>query len=371
MSRMRILRTERMKYSVFGVYVAAALSTMIACSDSQPSSPSGVTASVAAPRPVSPANSVTIKNVDQPATLVVQNAVATQSGATYTFEVASDPAFAAKVQVKDGIAQGSGGQTSVRLDMLTANRDYYWHARATAGGTTGLFGTVYKFTVGPAVTIDPPVPVGPLSGTTTQGWPAFTVTNSTRSSGTGSIAYLFEISTTSNFSSIIASATVAEQPNRTSFTPTAGQPAAQTPLFWRATAIDQTNNISSPVSAVQSIMFGRATRQAELAAQAGYVLWAGAQPPGTNGHAFMGPNWDVGTIVSFDGVRHIKPTLEELQVFDLMDRGMSPDAALAWMNSNGYGTVAVYYSSVQVIGFPFEYLALVNGAWEIVIRVGA
>jgi hypothetical protein len=301
----------------------------------------------------------------------VQNAVATQSGATYTFEVATDPAFGAKVQVKDGIAEGSGGQTTVKLDTLTANRDYYWHARATAGGTTGLFGTVYKFTVGPAITIDPPVPVGPLSGATTQGWPAFVVNNSTRSSGTGAVAYFFEISTTNNFSNVIASATVAEQASRTSFTPTVGQPPAQTALFWRATAIDQTNKISSPASAVQSITFGRATRQAELAAQAGYVLWAGTQPPGTNGHAFMGPNWDVANIVSFDGVRHTKPTLEQLQVFDLMDRGMSPDAALGWMNSNGYGTNAVYYSSVQVIGFPYEYLAYVNGAWEIVIRVGA
>ncbi|HEX7137295.1 MAG TPA: hypothetical protein VF219_05595 [Vicinamibacterales bacterium] len=362
-----------MKYSVCGVYVAAVLATTVACSDSsQPSSPSGLTASVAAPRPMAPANSVTIKNGDQPATLVVQNAVATQSGATtYTFEVASDPAFAAKVLVKDGIAEGSGGQTTVRLDTLTPNRDYYWHARATAGGTTGLFGTVYKFTIGPAITIDPPIPVGPLSGTTTQGWPTFVITNSTRTTGTGSVAYLFEVSTTPNFSSIIASAMVGEQANRTSFTPTVGQPAAQTPLYWRATAIDQTNNISSPSSAVQSITFGRATRQAELAAQAGYVLWPGAQPPGTNGHAAMGPNWEVATLVSFDGVRHVKPALDELQIFDLMDRGMNPDAAIAWMNSNGYGTVAVYYASVQVIGFPFEYLALVNGAWEIVIRVGA
>ncbi len=361
-----------MKYSAFGVYAFALLATTVACSDnSQPSSPTGATASVAAPRPVSPANTSQVKNVDQPATLVVQNAVSTQTGATYTFEVATDPGFAAKVQVKDGVAEGSGGQTTVRLDTLTPNRDYYWHARATSGGTTGLFGTVYKFTVGPAVTIDPPVPVGPLSGATTQGWPAFVVANSTRSSGTGAIAYRFEISTTNNFSTIIVTATVAEQPNRTSFTPSGSQPAAQTPLYWRATAIDQTNNISSPSSAVQNITFGRTTRQAELAAQQGLVLWPGVQPTGTTGHAVMGNNWDVATLVSFDGVAHVKPSIDQLQVFDLIDRGMDPGSAIAWMHSNGYGTVAVYYSSVQVIGFPFEYMALVGGEWELVIRVGA
>ena len=85
----------------------------------------------------------------------------------------------------------------------------------------------------------------------------------------------------------------------------------------------------------------------------------------------MGPNWELATLVSFDGVRHVKPTIEQLQVFDLIDRGMDPFSAIAWMNSNGYGTVAVYYPSVQVIGFPFEYMALVGGQWELVIRVGA
>src|SRR5471030_201180 len=48
----------------------------------------------------------------QPITLVVQNAVASKAGTTYIFEVAADVAFT-KVQTKDGIAEGSSGQTSV------------------------------------------------------------------------------------------------------------------------------------------------------------------------------------------------------------------------------------------------------------------
>jgi len=44
-------------------------------------------------------------------TLVVTNAVSTQSGTTYAFEVATDAGFASKVQTKDNIAEGSGGQT--------------------------------------------------------------------------------------------------------------------------------------------------------------------------------------------------------------------------------------------------------------------
>jgi hypothetical protein len=37
----------------------------------------------------------------------------------------------------------------VKLDALAAAKDYYWHARAPVGGTTGPFGPIYKFTVGP------------------------------------------------------------------------------------------------------------------------------------------------------------------------------------------------------------------------------
>jgi hypothetical protein len=369
-----------MKYLVFGACLAAALVATTACSDnpSQPSSSgSSLTASVAAPRPVAPANSAVIKNSDQPATLVVLNAFSTQgslptqSGATYTFEVATDAAFGGKVQTKDGVAEGTGGQTVVKLDMLTPGRDYYWHARATSGGTTGVFGPASKFTIGAAISIDPPVPVGPLSGATSSGWPAFTVNNSTRQGPVGALVYRFEISANPTFSPLLASGTVNETPNRTSFVPSSSQaPSAQTTLFWRATAIDQADNISSPASTPQSFTYAQPTRQAQLAAQEGFVLWNATQPPGTTGHAVMGANWDVQTVVSFNGVAHVAPTQEELQVFDLIDRGMDPGAALGWMNSNGYATAAVYYASVQVIGFPYEYMALVDGGWQLVIRVG-
>ena len=41
-----------------------------------------LTASIAAPRPLAPGNNVQIRNVDQPVTLVVRNAVSTKSGVT-------------------------------------------------------------------------------------------------------------------------------------------------------------------------------------------------------------------------------------------------------------------------------------------------
>ena len=63
--------------------------------------------------------------------------------------------------------------------------------------------------------------------------------------------------------------------------------------------------------------------------------------------------------------------MEEVRVFDLLDRGFDPQGAIDWMNGNGYRTIAAWYPSVQVIGFQFEYMALVNGRWDIVLKAGA
>ena len=49
----------------------------------------------------------------------------TSATGCYAFEVATDSAFASKVQVKSGVAEGTNGQTSVKLDTLLASRDYF------------------------------------------------------------------------------------------------------------------------------------------------------------------------------------------------------------------------------------------------------
>jgi hypothetical protein len=326
-----------------------------------------------APRPLTPTNSAQVRNSEQPVTLAVQNAVSTKPGVTYTFEVATDAAFATKVQTKDAVAEGTAGQTSVKLDALAAAKDYYWHARATSGGTTGLFGAVYKFTVGPAIVISPPTPVTPLNGTTTSGWPTFTVIDAVHSGPAAPLVYRFDISTSTDFSTIAVSGTVPETPTQTSFTPPASQPPpAQTALVWRAVAMDPVNAASSPASAAQAFTYSvPPSAAAAIAAQEGAVLWPGAAPPGTNGHAILGNFWNVETLTSFDGVVFLSPQLESLQIFDLMDRGLDPQGAIDWMHGHGYPTVAAYYGDVGVIAFKHEYMALINGRWDLVLRVGA
>jgi hypothetical protein len=368
------------RFSWLAFALALAIGATACSKNSNPAEPSAttaatsgveaLTASIAAPRPLAPANNAQVRNAEQPVTLVVRNAVSTKSGVTYTFEVATDSGFAAKVQTKDAVVEGTSGQTTVRLDPLAPATGYFWRARATSGGTTGIFGPVYGFTVGPAITINSPVPLSPLTGTQTTTRPALRVANATRSGPAGAITYRFEIATASTFGSIIAVGTVGEGVNETGFIPANDLPV-DTTLFWRAIALDSANGVSSAPSAAQSFTTSRPSAASIIAAQMGVTLWPGAQPPGSSGHATMGHSWNIDNVRSFDGVLFLSPRLEVLRTFDLLDRGLDPQGAIDFMKSNGYPTGAVYYPAVLAIGFQYEYLALVNGAWDLVIRAGA
>jgi hypothetical protein len=222
-----------------------------AACEKAPTSPAGST-SVTVPSLVSPANGAIVPNGDQPLTLTVRNGLVTDAGApvSYTFEVATDSAFASIVQTKD--ATQTPGQTSVQLDPLTPGRDYYWHARTKGGDTAGVFSAPIKFTIGAAVALSTPSAVTPLSGGTAEQKPVLTVSNVTRTGSTGTIAYRFEIATSTAFSPIVASGTVAEGSGEsTSFTPSVSL-AADTTFYWRAQAVDAANNATSAYSTPQS-----------------------------------------------------------------------------------------------------------------------
>jgi hypothetical protein len=369
--------------SFVGLLVAVACGSSPASPTSTGSTTTtGLTTSIGAPTPVTPANSASIANSAQPVTLVAQNAVLGQPGTpVYKYEVATDAAFASVVQTKDGVAQGSNGQTTVQLDPLSAAKDYYWHVRATAGGTTGVYGTVYKFTIGPPVSISAPVPVSPLNGSGQNLRPSFIVADAGITGPAGPITYKYEIADNTAFSPVLITATVAETPTQTTFIPSSDLPTGKT-LYWRATAIDQTNSVSSSPSATQSFTCAVPTAASNLAAQEGFVLWPNAQPPGAPGHAALGDGWGVGILHDFQGNAFLNPLLDALRVFDLLDRGMSPDGAIAWLQMNGYGTTAAYYPAVAVIGFPQEYMALTvngnacgypcpGGVWDMVKKAGA
>src|SRR3954469_3578337 len=128
-----------MKLKSFGIWSALALFALTtACTKASPTRPSeaaasGTTASVTdattgvtltTPALVTPTVNQQFKNVEQPITLTVKNAVTSGSTLlTYTFEVASEAAFSNKVFSKDGVAAGNG-TTSLKIDKLTANKSY-------------------------------------------------------------------------------------------------------------------------------------------------------------------------------------------------------------------------------------------------------
>jgi hypothetical protein len=225
-----------------------------------------------------------------------------------------------------------------------------------------------------AIVLSAPMPVTPVNGATTNGWPTFTVADAARSgSPAGALVYRFDVATSVDFGTIALTATVSETPNETNFTPSQSQaPPPEPALFWRVIAIDPINVVASKPSAVQSFIYAAPPSvAATLGVQEGAVLWPGAQPPGNPGRATLGNAWNVGNRTSFDGVTFLSPELEELRVFDLLDRGLDPQGAIDWMHSNGYPTVAAYYASVAVIGFRYQYMALINGQWDLVLKAGA
>jgi hypothetical protein len=134
--------------------------------------------------------------------------------------------------------------------------------------------------------------------------------------------------------------------------------------------MDPVNVATSPASAAQAFTYKiPASVAADIAAQQGKVLWPGAPPPGTNGHAILGDFWNVEMLTSHSGVVFLNPPLESLQIFDLMDRGLDPQGAIDWMRGHGYPTVAAFYRDIDVIGFSYEYMALNNGRWNLILKL--
>ena len=143
---------------IVAITIGAMAGLTIACAQ-PPVTPSGDT-TVTTPALLAPANGAQIANLKQPVTLTINNAFVTDSSAAvlYTFEVATDAAFATKVQTPT--ASPGNGQTSVVLPTLPAGQNYFWHARATGGSTVGVFSATRSFTVGAALALVDPDPGG-------------------------------------------------------------------------------------------------------------------------------------------------------------------------------------------------------------------
>jgi hypothetical protein len=253
-----------MKLKTLRIWSALALLVVsTACTKASPTRPSegtstsqgasvtdavtGVT--LTTPSLVTPTVNQQFKNVEQPVTLTVKNAVTSGTTAlTYTFEVASDSGFATKVFSKDGVAAGSG-TTSLKIDKLTPNKSYFWRARAQSGSLTGPNSEARGFGIGPEVILAQPTHVDPQPNATVGEQPTLNVNNVGRSGPNGPIFYRFEISDTAAFGSLVYSATVSERTDRPSTSHDVTIKLVEKTYYWRVIASDPANAVTSVASA--------------------------------------------------------------------------------------------------------------------------
>lgn len=209
-------------------------------------------ATIGAPQPVSPAANQQFKNVQQPVTLSISNGVTTATaGLTYTFEVATDSAFASKVYTKD-VAEGSNGQTTLTIDKLGPSKVYYWRARSNSGGVVGPNSASRGFEIGPEVILQTPALASPTQNQTVVGTGLSLVVNNVGRTGpAGPVFYRFEASDSASFGTILLATTVEESGgSQTSLSvPTTGLTSGAT-YFWRVIATDPENAVTSPTSGV-------------------------------------------------------------------------------------------------------------------------
>jgi len=267
-----------------------------------------------------------------------------------------------------------------------SNRNAFWSvvlasttlAACSSSSTTPVTpSTPTPTTPPPTTTAKPslaaPVAVSPLAGSTVNIRPVLTVANAVRTGAiAGTVTYTFDVADNPGFNPLTATGSAPEGTGVTTFTLGSDLVGGKT-YYWRAAAVDVADGVTSPASTSQSVTTVNLSTAAKIAAQEGLNLWPGTQPPGAPGQAILGDGWGVVSTADFQGHPFVSPTLENLRVFDLLDRGMNPNSILGWMNSNGYNTDAVYYGNVAqgVFGFPPNYMTLIGTSWELVKRVGA
>jgi hypothetical protein len=260
-----------MKKSLFVWSALALLVIATACTKSSPSRPSDLssTASTGAvtdastgitittPVMVSPTVNQQFKFADQPLTLTVKNAAQTGSSPlTYSFEVATDAAFANKVYSKDGVTEGSGGQTSLKIDTLAGPgaKNYFWRTRASTANTQGLYSSGRAFAIGPQVVIGAATLVAPAAGATLGDKGSLTVSNASVTGPAGQIVYRFEVSDSNAFTNLVFASSVNQTSGSTSASMTA-KLVTNGNYFWRVQVSDPTTGVVGPYSTVGSFKF--------------------------------------------------------------------------------------------------------------------
>jgi len=216
-----------------------------------------------------------------------------------------------------------------------------------------------------------PVPVSPVSNQQVVKGPTLVANPAVATFG-GQVAFQYRFQVFDASNTLVQDSGLVAAPT---FTVTAALAPGAT-YTWRVRA--ELNGSVGPWSIPGSFVAPQIVGVASaIAAQENIVLWPGAQPPGTTGQATLGDNWAPATQYwAPGGVYFQSPTAEMLRLFDLIDRGFDPQAAINWMNGNGYPTAAQWYPPPEkaVIGIQYVYLACTpvtsypNCKWDVVVK---
>ena len=195
---------------------------------------------IQSPKTIAPAAASQIAVDKQPVTFTVNNA--TSNGVrplTYIFEISADSSFAAKLFTQSGIEPGSGGKTSLTLPQsLSAERTYYWRAKADDGANASAYSAPSAFTIYTPVVIQAPALVEPAADATgVSRKPTFKITNAVRTGPAGAMQYLFEVATDSAMASKVIS-TIVNEASATTAYPAVDDLAYATRYYWRVKAAD-------------------------------------------------------------------------------------------------------------------------------------
>ena len=161
--------------------------------------------SITTPAPLEPPPNKQFAVAELPVKLTIQNVTTNgQRPISYTFEVATDNAFASKVLTKTGVPPGADGQTTLILvDVsLEAGRTYYWRAFADDGANKSPLADTRAFSVY-ALSISVPVLLAPSYGDTVPLPPVTFSLRNANTNGNRPLAYIVEIATDLAFRSTI------------------------------------------------------------------------------------------------------------------------------------------------------------------------
>jgi hypothetical protein len=235
------MRTKSSALSLLALTSLVALTACEAQKSETPLSPSvagpipGV--NITAPRPVEPSVGTKLKDSQQPIRLTIENS--TTSGVrpiSYTFEVASDSAFTAKVFGRGSVPPGDG-KTSVVLDRLEIGRTYYWRARAEDGANTGPYVSA-QFDLLPKPFITAPVPTSPINNAVADSrQPTLHTRNTDKNAAVGGLVYEFQVSSSQAFTSLTGNGSSNEGAGETTVALGAALPNNAT-QYWRVRAMD-------------------------------------------------------------------------------------------------------------------------------------